>query len=618
MKKIYWIVAVVLIIGLGTIAYNVFKPSVSKELVEQYTVPQAIELKETEYDVVVIGTEPEGVAAAVSAARNGAKTLLIDPRQELGGLFTYGMLNFLDIPQGEDGKTVSEGIFKEWHAMVGNNSAFGIEEAKAAFLKLVQDEENITLSVLTDVTNVNVENNTIKSITVKNEYGEYEVFSPSFVDATQDADFAVMAGAPYFIGGEDLNIDKKMAVTLMIHLRGVDWERLSKFGKSVENYGGAEFNSTAGWGFTDLHYDYDAVYENTRLRGLNIARIGEDVYINALQIFGVDGLDAGSKAEAIELGKKEIDHIVEFFNKNFEGMEEAYVASYPSELYVRETRHVLAEYQLPMSDVWTNADHEDRIGYGAYPVDVQAQTPNDYGYVISDPVQYAIPFRSIVPLEIDGLLIASRSAGYSSLAAGSARIVPTGMVLGEAAGVAAVLSEKHDVTFREMSQNMDIIKELQKMLKDQGQYVDAYESEYPYQGTWYDESIQNLINYGALVGGYTNDLSVDSETNNLAFMNLIYNSTLRSIDVNNDELIERLKVVFNNEYGKEKVSINLQTTAKYLEQIIFGTQSEDSWNKLVSEGVISENVANNIIKEGNLANKDSYALISDYMKFITK
>ena len=53
-----------------------------------------------EYDVIVIGGEPEGVAAAVSAARNGAKTLLVEKREELGGLFTYGMLNFLDIPQG--------------------------------------------------------------------------------------------------------------------------------------------------------------------------------------------------------------------------------------------------------------------------------------------------------------------------------------------------------------------------------------------------------------------------------------------------------------------------------------------------------------------------------------
>lgn len=618
MKKVYISIAVVLLLGLGFLTYQLVKPNDTKEMTAEYTAPEAIELKETNYDVVVIGTEPEGIAAAVSAARNGAKTLLIDPRQELGGLFTYGMLNFLDIPQGENGKVVSEGIFKEWHEMVGNNSAFGIEEAKAAFKKLVDNEENLTLSVLTEVTNINVVDNTIQSITVKNDFGEYEITANSFIDSTQDADFAVQAGTPYFVGGDDLNLDKKMAVTLMIHLRGVDWDRLTEFGKSSENFGGAQFNRTAGWGFASLHKDYPAVYENTRLRGLNIAKVGEDVYINALQIFGIDGLDEASKAEAIELGKKEIDHIVEFLNENFEGMEEAYVASYPSELYVRETRHILAEYQLPMSDVWTNADHADRIGYGAYPVDVQAQTPQDYGYVISDPVQYAIPFRSLVPLEIDGLLVASRSAGYSSLAAGSARIVPTGMVLGEAAGVAAVLSDKYDVSFRKMSQDMTIIEELQTILKEQGQYVDAYDSEYPYQDTWYDESIITLMNYGALLGGYTNDLEVDTEANNLSFTKIAYNTTIRSLDVTDQDLIERVTTIYTNEMGKEKVTLTLNEASSYLEQIIFGTQSTDAWNVLVSKGVITNNVQENITKDGNLKNKDIYALIADYFNFITK
>ena len=182
------------------------------------------------------------------------------------------------------------------------------------------------------------------------------------------------------------------------------------------------------------------VEENTRLRGLNLVKIDNDYYINALQIFGINGLDEESKKEAIEKGKRETENILAYLQKEFPGFEDAKIASFPTELYVRETRHILAEYQLSMADVWTNRDHWDSIGFGAYPVDVQAQTPQDYGYVLSDPKQYAIPFRSLVPKEIDGLLVVGRSAGFSSLAAGSARVVPTGMVTGEAAGVAASLA----------------------------------------------------------------------------------------------------------------------------------------------------------------------------------
>src|SRR5690606_4508426 len=106
------------------------------------------------------------------------------------------------------------------------------------------------------------------------------------------------------------------------------------------------------------------------------------------------------------------------------------------ELYVRETRHIKAFYQLPISDVWENKDHWDSIAFGSYPVDMQATTPKGKDEIVVNPKQYAIPFRSLVPIGKENLLVASRSSGYSSLAAGSARIIPTGMSTGEAAGVA--------------------------------------------------------------------------------------------------------------------------------------------------------------------------------------
>src|SRR5690606_14252642 len=176
-----------------------------------YEKPDAVSEFNEEYDVIVVGGEPEGVAAAVSAARNGAKTLLIESRAELGGLFTYGMLNFLDIPQGEDGKSVSKGIYEEWHKLAKAGNAFGIKEAKAAFKKLVDGEDNLTLTSETEVMDAILNDMKITGVKLKNKYGEFEVTGKTLIDATQDADFAVMAGAPYFVGGEDIGIqDKKM------------------------------------------------------------------------------------------------------------------------------------------------------------------------------------------------------------------------------------------------------------------------------------------------------------------------------------------------------------------------------------------------------------------------
>ena len=86
-------IIVIFALFVGTFfAYNVYA---RKKIVDAYEVPIVPSSIDEQYDVIVISGEPEGVAAAVSAARNGAKTLLIEEKEELGGLFTYGMLNFL-------------------------------------------------------------------------------------------------------------------------------------------------------------------------------------------------------------------------------------------------------------------------------------------------------------------------------------------------------------------------------------------------------------------------------------------------------------------------------------------------------------------------------------------
>lgn len=438
MKKSLWIVLGVLVatpilLFLGWKAYS----GIIMFQLRNITVdvqPYVKDINDTHYDVIVVGGEPEGVAAAVSAARNGAKTLLIERRDGLGGLMTYGMLNFIDYDYDMNGTIANAGIFKEWHDMVGGKVVFDIETAKKAFLKLVQNEPNITLSLSTSLQDVIVENDELKGVVVSDEQGEHTYYAERFIDTTQDGDLAYLAGVPYFIGGEDIGLaDRKMAVTLMMHLDGVNWDRLA-LAAVTQKFGAAKINPVAAWGFVDLHHQYTPTEPDTRLRGLNIARQSDGtVYINALHLFGVDGLDEQSKQEAIERGKRETEHIVAFLREEFPGFEQAEIASFPPELYVRETRHFYAEYQLPITDVWENRDHWDSIGFGSYPVDIQASSIDDYGYILTDPKQYAIPFRSLVPLEVDGLLIASKAAGYSSLAAGSARIIPTGMTVAEAA-----------------------------------------------------------------------------------------------------------------------------------------------------------------------------------------
>lgn len=621
MKKSIWIGALFIVLLAGSMAYYFFQNNSSdtEVLKLEYEKPNAAAQFSEEYDVIVIGGEPEGVAAAVSAARNGAKTLLVEKREELGGLFTYGMLNFLDIPQGEDGKSVSQGIFAEWHELVGEGNAFGIVEAKAVFKKLIEEEANITLTTKTEVVDPILDENKVIGVKFKNENGEFTVSGKTFIDATQDADFAALSNVPYFIGGEDIGIkDTKMAVTLMIHLKNVDWDGVKETAKS-EKFGPAEVTDTVAWGFSNLHDAYKPVEENTRLRGLNLVKNDDEYFINALQIFGINGLDESSKQEAIEKGGIETKHILQFLQKEFPGFENAEIASIPTELYVRETRHIWAEYQLSMSDVWTNRDYWDSIGFGAYPVDVQAQTPQDSGFVLSSPKQYAIPFRSIVPKEVDGLLVVGRSAGFSSLAAGSARVVPTGMVTGEAAGAAAALSIEEQVSFREMSKSEELIQRLREKLEQQGSYVIHIKTDYPYKDEWYDGSIQTLINYGLVVGGYKNELNVNNVGSKHQFINMLMGGVRRSSPSFSEENSQKIDEIYTRVFSSENGPLKKEEAVSIVNELVFQEMDKDSWQILMNKGLINEEMAYNFSEANeDMKVKEIFAIVASVIDYLNE
>ena len=101
-----------------------------------------------DYDVIVVGGDPEGVCAAVSSARNGLKTLLIEDDEALGGLMTLGKLNFIDICESRDGSILTQGLFMEFYNAVGG-TAFDVETAKQFFYDWVANEPNATLKLNT-------------------------------------------------------------------------------------------------------------------------------------------------------------------------------------------------------------------------------------------------------------------------------------------------------------------------------------------------------------------------------------------------------------------------------------------------------------------------------------
>ena len=479
---------------------------------------------DVDYDVIVVGGDPEGVCAAVSSARNGLKTLLIEDDEALGGLMTLGKLNFIDICESRDGSILTQGLFMEFFDAVGG-TAFDVETAKQFFYDWVVNEPNATLKLNTSFVQPVMDGKTITGVVVEEDGKQVTYTASRVVDATVDADVAAAAGAPYTIAGEDIGEkERHMGVTLVFELSNVDWDKVTNYLENDDNEGTGATEKTA-WGYTREGYAYEPKDDMMRLRGFNAARQDNgNVLVNALIIFGVDAMSEESKAEGIARAQKELEYIVPYVQQNFIGFENAQLVGTASQLYVRESRHIIGEYQLTIGDVLENRDQWDKIAIVAYPADIQPTAGQTYGTVIGSPDRYAIPFRSIVPLEVENMLVIGRSASYTSLAAGSARVIPVGMAEGEAAGVAAAYSLEKQVSFRDMSADEGAVAAVQKQLKKQGAYLDDFEVHEAFMDHWAYPGVKVIRSLGLLDGGYSNDYRLDEEMGKWRLQNMINNA----------------------------------------------------------------------------------------------
>ncbi|MDQ7788815.1 MAG: FAD-dependent oxidoreductase, partial [Clostridia bacterium] len=183
--------------------------------------PAISEIAES-YDVVVVSSEPEGIAAAVSAARNGARTLLLSERDTVGGLMTAGMLNLIDIDRGHLWRLTTRGIFLEFYRQAGG-SPFDVERGIRVFERMLEDEELLTVIRPIDDVLPLMQGNTVTGMRFTYQGQTVEVTAGRVIDATPDGDIAAAAGAPFTFGQEDYGREGTMAATLVMHFSGVDW-----------------------------------------------------------------------------------------------------------------------------------------------------------------------------------------------------------------------------------------------------------------------------------------------------------------------------------------------------------------------------------------------------------
>lgn len=573
------------------------------------------------YDVIVVGTDPEGITAAVSAARNGLKVLLADGRDRdiLGGLTTIGWLNTLDLNYAPEQPALSgkhnflnKGIFQEWYDKLEGTS-FDTRTAANAFYDLVRGEPNIDLlmkaKTMTPVVEAHASGTTVTGLKLaKADGSEQIVRAKAVIDATQDADIAAAAGVPYTWGREDIGDPKsQMAVTLVFKLDGVTQSVWDSFGKHKDT----GIDAMSAWGFPEMKQYVSTNKDRVRMRGLNIGRQNDGtVLINAMQIFGVNPLDPESVREGIEIGRKEAPHVVEYMKANFSEFKNVTLAGTAPELYVRESRHIKGEYRLSMADLLDNRDFPDAIAYGSYEVDIQSTNPQDPGSVMMKPIQYGVPFRSLVPLQVDGLLVVGRSASFDSLPHGSARVIPLGMATGQAAGAAAKLAIDKGVSFRQLARTPDDIAALRELLTRQKMELRMYKFDPPTYTQHPDyPGLKTAVSLFVTSGGYNNKAwDLDGKSNAQRFVyNMANVRKARPASFPGDPSAALVGMT-----APEKQPLTLEQAALTVASAL-GLASKTA-AALEAQGYWTAQTRQSIAKPGELTNGDAFMLIHDVVE----
>ncbi|MGL4609017.1 MAG: FAD-dependent oxidoreductase [Trueperaceae bacterium] len=479
------------------------------------------------YDVIVVGSEPEAISAAVAAGESGARTVLITADSKLGGLFVMGQMNSLDLrtePVNYQG-----GLFLRWWQMVGKGHSFDIQQAEGAFEELLVAagvEVKLGVAGIVPLT----QGSTVSGVQFNDARGHRSFYGKHIIDGTADMDFATAAGATSTFGFSGVGFGTRMVDTLVFRIDGVDWPKLQE-GVRAKGKDYAAVDSHVAWGhFGGYPAKYKATEEGIRLRGLNLGQQNDGtILVNALLIYNINPYDPASIAEGFARAEREAPRIIDYLKAELPGFENARYGGVAEKLYIRETRHLEAECTLTTNDVLDNKVTEFAVAAGGYPLDVQTLTPYDNGYVYGTPEIYGVELCVNVPTTIENLWVVGKAAGYDAIAASSARVVPFGMVLAEAVGVAAAYGAAQNETPRVLVTDTAAINTIRTTLQSRGAYlpeVKARNPVGPFNHPYYRD-YRLMLSRGLAVGGYNNEPKLDETMKAISYVYLLSNVSQR-------------------------------------------------------------------------------------------
>lgn len=414
-----------------------------------------------EADVAVVGGGPAGVAAAVMAARQGARVVLLEAESCFGGLGTAGLVPaFMQFTDGEHFLAGGFGqeLFDRLNAIsdkaVNNPYSIQVENLKRVYDEMVT-ETDIAFRFVSRLIAVRQEETWVTHAIFAGKTDLFSVAARVFVDATGDALLCYLAGAPTLKGDDTTNM---MAGTLCSLWAGIDWKRVKKpDGRSLDD-------AFADKVFTTPDRHLPGMWRVGRsLGGGNIGHA-----------FGVDGTDEKSLTESLVYSRKLLKEYERYYKQYLDGYEDMELVTTASMMGIRETRRIVGDAVLTLEHFHGRSSFLDEIGRYSYPVDIHAAKPDigSFNQFLKDHTElrykkgesYGIPYGCLVPQNLANVLTAGRCVSTDRYMQSSIRVMPGCYITGQAAGIAAAMAADGDVRAVD-------IRALQHALRDRGAYL---------------------------------------------------------------------------------------------------------------------------------------------------
>ncbi|GAA1290648.1 FAD-dependent oxidoreductase [Brachybacterium alimentarium] len=427
----------------------------------------ALREKTTDYDVAVIGGGPGGLPAAIAAARDGARTVLVERTAALGGAAASGLgiLGYLDRSGNKALGGIAQEVIDRLMAIGGSPGHFrcpvhnSITPVSPDLVKIVAvqmcQEAGVDILFEHELLEVDVdESGTMRSVTVYGKLMMTRISAKVFIDGTGDGDVAYLAGVPHTLGQD--GTQTMQPSTLMFTVTNFDLERFWDFLDEHPEEMGIKEAYAAGYDVDFLRRTRGHCYIGLTARVASAREAGaftiprnQFIYIataserllaiNTSRVIRIDASDPVELSKGLETGYSQVWELVQFMRENMPGFEEVEISQIAPALGIRETRHFAGEERLTMDSLYSEATSERAIALSAYNIDVHSGTGDGIDlHVVEHP--FGIPFGALLPQAVDGLLLSGRTISVDSTVFAAARVMGTCMAIAEAAGIAAALA----------------------------------------------------------------------------------------------------------------------------------------------------------------------------------